>query len=136
MKIGDQKVQRTLKKQMVRGLLLDKKVPGTRAGNKTTAAPGPHPLGLLPATGLLGESRVKGSLPCQTRLEQHPERPGCLKSQGGEQGRSSKPTEIVGASWGELRAGLCGALAQTVPALAGEVGCVRGQALPCTERQV
>ena len=37
-----------------------------------------------PATGLLGERRVNGSLPCQTRLEQHRERPGCLKSQGGE----------------------------------------------------
>ena len=42
MKIGDQKVLKTLKKQMVRGLLQDKKVPGAR----TTADPGKHKLGL------------------------------------------------------------------------------------------
>ena len=46
MKIGDQKVQRTLKKQTVRGLLQDKKVPGTSTGTRTTAAPGPCRLGL------------------------------------------------------------------------------------------
>ena len=46
MKIGDQKVQRTLKKQMVRGLLQDKKVPGTSAGTRAPAAPGLHLLGL------------------------------------------------------------------------------------------
>ena len=39
MKIGDQKVQRTLRKQKVRGLLQDKKVPGTYAGT-TAADPG------------------------------------------------------------------------------------------------
>ena len=31
---------------MVRGLLQDKKVPGTSVGNRATAAPGLHPLGL------------------------------------------------------------------------------------------
>ena len=41
MKIGDQKVQRTLRKQKVRGLLQDKKVPGTNAGIRAAAAPGP-----------------------------------------------------------------------------------------------
>ena len=37
----DQKVQRTLRKQKVRGLLQDKKVPGTSMGTRTAAAPGP-----------------------------------------------------------------------------------------------
>ena len=32
---------------MVRGLLQDKKVPGTSSENRTTAAPGLYPLGLL-----------------------------------------------------------------------------------------
>ena len=32
-----------------------------------------------------------------------------------------------------MRVGPCGALTQTVPGLAGEVGCVRGQALPSME---
>ena len=43
MKIGDQKVQRTLRKQKVRGLLQDKKIPGTSAAE----APGPPVWGLL-----------------------------------------------------------------------------------------
>ena len=81
MKIGDQKVQRTVEKQKVRGLLQDKKVPGTYAGT-TAADPG------LLVQGLPQDSweraRVNGPLPCQTRPEQHCERPGCLKSQGGE----------------------------------------------------
>ena len=47
MKIGVQKVQRTLQKQKVRGLLQDKKVPGINVGTKATAAPGP-PLPGLP----------------------------------------------------------------------------------------
>ena len=47
MKIGDQKVQRTLRKQKVRGLLQDKKVPGTSAGTRAAAAPSP-PLPGLP----------------------------------------------------------------------------------------
>ena len=46
MKIGDQKVQRTLRKQKVRGLLQDKKVPGTNAGTGAAAAPGLSLLGL------------------------------------------------------------------------------------------
>ena len=41
MKIGDQKVKRTLRKQKVRGLLQDKKVPGTNMGTGEAAAPGP-----------------------------------------------------------------------------------------------
>ena len=69
MKMGDQKVQRTLKKQMVRGLYQDKKVPGISVGNRANIAPGPVPTRL--AAGLLGESPVKGSLLCQTRFEQH-----------------------------------------------------------------
>ena len=40
MKIGDQKVQRTVRKQKVRGLLQDKKVPGTSTGTRAAAAPG------------------------------------------------------------------------------------------------
>ena len=47
MKIGDQKVQRTLRKQKVRGLLQDKKVPGTSTGTRAAAAPG-WPLPGLP----------------------------------------------------------------------------------------
>ena len=46
MKIGDQKVQRTLRKQKVRGLLQDKKVPGTNLGTRVAAAPGSPLLGL------------------------------------------------------------------------------------------
>ena len=46
MKIRDQKVQRTLRKQKVRGLLQDKKVPGTNAGTGAAAAPGLSLLGL------------------------------------------------------------------------------------------
>ena len=46
MKIGDQKVQRTLRKQKVKGLLQDKKVPGTSSGTRATAAPGRHLMGL------------------------------------------------------------------------------------------
>ena len=45
-KIGDQKVQRTLRKQKVRGLLQDKKVPGTNEGIRATAAVGPPVRGL------------------------------------------------------------------------------------------
>ena len=40
----------------------------------------------------------------------------------------------MGDSWGELRVGPCGALTRTAPGLAGEVGCVRGQAPPYMER--
>ena len=47
MKIGDQKVQRTLRKQKVRGFLQDKKVPGTNVETRVAAAPGPPVGGLL-----------------------------------------------------------------------------------------
>ena len=40
MKIGDQKVQRTLRKQKVRGLLQDEKVPGTNTETRAAAGPG------------------------------------------------------------------------------------------------
>ena len=50
MKIGYQKVQRTLRKQKVRGLLQDKKVPGTNMGTGEAAAPG------LPMWGLLQDT--------------------------------------------------------------------------------
>ena len=46
MKIGEQKVYRTLKKQTGRGLLQDKKVLGTSKGTRATTAPGPHLPGL------------------------------------------------------------------------------------------
>ena len=46
MKIGDQKVQRTLRKQKVRGLLQDKEVTGTNAGTRVAVAPGPPVRGL------------------------------------------------------------------------------------------
>ena len=46
MKIRDQKVRRTLKKQKIRGLLQDKKVPGTSMGTRAAAAPGLPLLGL------------------------------------------------------------------------------------------
>ena len=61
MKIGDPKVQRTLRKQKVRGLLQDKKVPGTNTGTRASLA--------RPASGLLGESQINGPLPFQTRPE-------------------------------------------------------------------
>ena len=44
------KVQRTLRKQKVRGLLQDKKVPGTNTGTRVAAAPG------LPLRGLPQDS--------------------------------------------------------------------------------
>ena len=50
MKIGDHKVQRTLRKQKVRGLFQDKKVPGTNTGTRAAAAPG------LPMRGLLQDT--------------------------------------------------------------------------------
>ena len=50
MKIGDQKVERTLRKQKVRGLIQDKKVPGTNTGTRAAAAPG------LPMRGLLQDT--------------------------------------------------------------------------------
>ena len=41
------KVQRTLRKQKVRGLLKDKKVPGTSRGDQGGCSPRPAPDGLL-----------------------------------------------------------------------------------------
>ena len=69
MKTGEQKVYRTLKKKDGRGLLQDNRVPGTSAGTRVTVAPGPVLAG--PAPGVLGESWVNGSLPCQTGLEKY-----------------------------------------------------------------
>ena len=60
MKIGDQKVQRTLRKQKVRGLLQENKVLGTSTGTRA-AQPQAR---ACPACGrLLGESRINGPLP-------------------------------------------------------------------------
>ena len=71
MKIGDQKVQRTLKKQTVRGLLQDKKVPGTSTGTRVAAAPGPPLRGLPPdsweRTGLMAPSPAKQGLSSTVR---------------------------------------------------------------------
>ena len=65
MKIGDQKVQRILRKQKVRGLLQDKKVPGINAGTRAAATPG------LPMLGLQQDSweraRLTGPIPCQMK---------------------------------------------------------------------
>ena len=90
-----------------KGIASGQKGPWDQRGEQGECSPRPVPPG--PATGLLGESGAKGSLPCQTRFEQHQETPGCLKLQGGEEGRSGKPTETVGVSWGELTVGRCGA---------------------------
>ena len=56
MKIGDQKLQRTLKNQMVRRVLKDNTVPGTSAGTREAEAPGPEPTGS--AARFLGESQT------------------------------------------------------------------------------
>ena len=81
MKIGDQNVQRTLRKKKVSGLLQEIKGPWDQCGDQGSYSPRPAPA--RPAIGHLGESWVNRPLPCQTRLEQHCESPGCLKSQGG-----------------------------------------------------
>ena len=81
MKIGDQKVQRTLRKQKLRGLLQDKKVPGTNAGTREAAAPGP------PMQDLLQDSWERARLMVPSTDKQglsNTVRPGCLKSHGGE----------------------------------------------------
>ena len=44
-----------------------------------------------------------------------------------------KTQETTGAGLGELKVGLHAILTRTAPCLAGEVGCVGGQALPCLE---
>ena len=69
MKIGDQKVQRTLKKTEGKGIASGQKGPCDHCGDQGNCSPRPTPAG--PAIGLLGESRVNGSLPCQTRFEHH-----------------------------------------------------------------
>ena len=63
MKRGDQKVHRALRKQKVRGLLQDKKVPGTNVGTRVAAAPG-LPVRCLPQdswerAGLMAPSAAK-----------------------------------------------------------------------------
>ena len=66
MKIGDQKVQRTLRKQKVRGLLQDKKVPGINLGTRVAAAPGTPTQGLpqdsWERAGLMAPSPAKQGL--------------------------------------------------------------------------
>ena len=61
MKIGDQKVKRTLRKQKVRGLIQDKKVPGGDQGNCS-----PRPARAGPASweraGLMAPSAAKQGL--------------------------------------------------------------------------
>ena len=66
MKIGNQKVQSTLRKQKVRGLLQDEKVPGTSMGTRAAAAPGPPLPGPLQDSweraGLMAPSPAKQGL--------------------------------------------------------------------------
>ena len=69
MKIGDQKVERTLKKTDGKGIASGQKGPWDQRGDQGNYGPSPVPAG--PAAGLLGESQVNSSLPCQTRLEPH-----------------------------------------------------------------
>ena len=63
-KIGDQKVQRTLRKQKVRGLLQHKKVPGISVRNRATTAPGP------PLPGLLQDSWERAGLTAPSTAKQ------------------------------------------------------------------
>ena len=60
-----------------KGIASGQKGPWDQLGDKGNCSCRPAPAG--PAVGLLGESQVNGSLPCQTRLEQNHERLGCLK---------------------------------------------------------
>ena len=66
MKIGDQKVQRTLRKQKVRGLLQDEKVPGTNTGTRVATAPG------LPLPGLPQDSWERARLMAPSPAKQGP----------------------------------------------------------------
>ena len=70
MKIGDKKVQRTLRKQKVRGLLQDKKVPGTSEGtsegSRAATAPG------LPLPGLPQDSWERARLMAPSPAKQGP----------------------------------------------------------------
>ena len=65
-----------------KGIASGQKGPWDQHEDQGNCSPRPAPAG--PATGLLGESQANDSLLCQTRLQQHHERPGCLKSRGGE----------------------------------------------------
>ena len=65
-----------------KGVASGQKGPWDQSRDQGDYSPRPPPAG--PATGFLGESQVNGSLPCQTRLEQHQERPvylGCVRGQ-------------------------------------------------------
>ena len=64
MKIGNQKVQRTLRKQTVRGLLQDKKVPGTNTGTREATALG------LPMRGLPQDSWERAGLMAPSPVKQ------------------------------------------------------------------
>ena len=64
MKIGDEKVQRTLRKQKVKGLLQDKKVPGINTGTRAATAPGP------PVRGLLQDSWERARLTAPSAAKQ------------------------------------------------------------------
>ena len=48
-----------------------KGIPSGQKGHGDQGDCSPRPMLTWPAAGLPGESRVEGSLPCQTRLEQH-----------------------------------------------------------------
>ena len=60
------KIVEDTEKSEVRRVLQDNKVLGSSLGTRVAAAPGPAPTWSV--TGFLGESRVNGSLPCQSRL--------------------------------------------------------------------
>ena len=64
MKIGDQKVQRTLRKQKVGGLLQDKKVPGNNEGTRAAAAP------VLPVPDMLQDSWERAGLTAPSPAKQ------------------------------------------------------------------
>ena len=65
-----------------KGIASRQKGPWDQSGDQGDYSP--RPTSARPAKELLGDSLVKGYLPFQLRLEQHHERPDCLKSQGGE----------------------------------------------------
>ena len=83
---------------MVRRELQDNKVPGPNAGTRVAPAPGLAPT--RSATGLMGESQVNSSLPCQTRFEQPQEETWLLEVAG----RGIR-METMDASLEELRVG-------------------------------
>ena len=87
---------------MVKRVLQYNNVPGTSAVTRAASAQGPSPAGS--AAGFLGENQFNGSLPYQTRFEQHQEGPGCLKSWGGDKDEMASiqghyaPTETMVAA--------------------------------------